>query len=141
MLIVLSRGLYSNVSASEMGLTEDEWLVRSDMIRRFHELTHVICRRLYPDDIQPVRDELIADAVGLYAAYGHFETEKEMRFLGIRNGHYEGGRLETYTDVRPDPFADGAKTDGVKAKNISGKGDSASAHDHFCQPGIPAVCL
>ena len=90
MLVILSRGPYSNVSAQEMGLTEDEWLVRSDMIRRFHELTHVICRRLYPNDIQPVRDELIADAVGLYAAYGHFDTEKEMRFLGIRNGHYEG---------------------------------------------------
>lgn len=100
MLIVLSRGPYSNVSAQEMGLPEDEWLILSDTIRRFHELTHVICRRLYPNDIQPVRDELIADAVGLYAAYGHFDTGKEELFLGIRNGHYEGGRLENYTDVQ-----------------------------------------
>ena len=70
MLVVLSRGPYSGVIASAVGCTESEWLDLSDTIRRFHELTHVICRRLYPDDIDPVRDELIADAVGLYAAYG-----------------------------------------------------------------------
>jgi len=46
MLVVLSRGPYSGVSASAMGLTEGEWLARSDTIRRYHELTHVICRRL-----------------------------------------------------------------------------------------------
>ena len=45
-LVVLSRGPYSGVSASAMGLTEGEWLARSDTIRRYHELTHVICRRL-----------------------------------------------------------------------------------------------
>ena len=64
-LVVLSRGPYSNVSASEAGCGEKEWLVLSDTIRRYHELTHVICRRLYPDDIDAVRDELIADAVGI----------------------------------------------------------------------------
>ena len=69
----------------------------SDTIRRYHELTHVICRRLYPDNIDPVQDELIADAVGLYAAYGRFDPEKEKLFLGIRGGRYIGGRLGNYT--------------------------------------------
>ena len=99
MLVVLSRGPYSGVPAAAAGLGDGEWLERSDTIRRYHELTHVICRRLYPDDIDPVRDELIADAVGLYAAFGRFDSDREKRFLGIRDGRYVGGRLENYTDA------------------------------------------
>ena len=64
MLVVLSRGPYSGVSASAMGLTEGEWLARSDTIRRYHKLTHVICRRLYQEDVDRVRDELEAVAGG-----------------------------------------------------------------------------
>ena len=99
MLVVLSRGPYSGVPASAVGCTEDEWLALSDTIRRYHELTHVICRKLYPGDIAPIRDELVADAVGLYAACGRFDPEMEKRFLGIRDGRYTGGRLDNYTDA------------------------------------------
>ena len=104
-LIVLSRGPYSGVPAAALSLTEKEWLRDSDTIRRFHEITHVICHRQYPDRIDPVRDELIADAVGLYAAYGAFDPEKERLFLGLRDGRYTGGRLENYTD-RPEALAE-----------------------------------
>ena len=97
MLIVLSRGPYSHVGAAAVGCSEAEWLDLSDTIRRNHELTHVICRRVYPNDVDAVRDELIADAVGLYAAYGRFDPELEKLFLGIRDGQYVGGRLENYT--------------------------------------------
>ena len=97
MLVVLSRGPYSHVAGAALCLPEADWLDRSDTIRRYHELTHVICRRLYPDDIHAVRDELIADAVGLYAAFGRFDPETEKRFLGIRDGQYVGGRLGNYT--------------------------------------------
>ena len=100
MLVVLSRGSYSGVSAEAAGCSEEEWLALSGTIRRYHELTHVICRRLYPDDIDPIRDELIADAVVLYAAYGRFDPEKEKLFLGVKGGRYVGGRLENYT---PEP--------------------------------------
>ena len=115
MLVVLSRGPYSGVSASAMGLTEGEWLARSDTIRRYHELTHVICRRMYPEDVDTVRDELIADAVGLYAAFGRFDTETEKRFLGVKDGRYVGGRLENYTD-EPEKLAGqvGAALDRIK---------------------------
>lgn len=98
MLVVLSRGPYSNVAAAEMGLPGEKWLELSDTIRRYHELTHVICRRLYPTDVDAVRDELVADAIGLYAAFGCFDPAKEERFLGIRDGRYVGGRLENYTE-------------------------------------------
>ncbi len=99
MLVLLSRGPYSHVDATAVGETEEEWLGHSDTIRRFHELTHVICRRLYPGDVAPVRDELAADAVGLVAAYGCFDPETEKLFLGIRDGRYVCGRLGNYTDT------------------------------------------
>lgn len=98
MLVVLSRGPYSNISAESIGISEDKWLDLSDIIRRFHELTHVICRRMYPGDIDEVRDELVADAVGLFAAYGYFDIDMEKMFLGIRGDKYFEGRLENYTD-------------------------------------------
>ena len=104
MLVVLSRGPYSNVDAGSAGCSEDEWLELSDTIRRFHELTHVICRRMYPEDIDAVRDELVADAIGLYAAYGYFDVRLEKLFLGMTDKEYTGGRLENYTD-EPDKIA------------------------------------
>ena len=99
MLVVLSRGPYSHVPAAAVGETEEKWLGHSDTIRRYHELTHVICRRLCPGDVAPIRDELAADAVGLIAAYGRFDPETEKLFLGIRDGRYVGGRLGNYTDI------------------------------------------
>lgn len=99
MLVVLSRGPYSHVDAAAAGFGEQEWLDLSDTIRRYHELTHVICRRLYPKDTDPVRDELVADTVGLYAAFRRFDPEMERLFLGIRDGEYTRGRLDIYTDA------------------------------------------
>ena len=99
MLVLLSSGPYSHVDAAAVGETEEEWLEHSDTIRRYHELTHVICRSIYPGDVAPIRDELVADAVGLYAAYGCFDPETEKLFLGIRDGRYVGGRLGNYTDA------------------------------------------
>lgn len=104
MLVVLSRGPYSHVDAAAVGETEAEWLDHSDTIRRYHELTHVICRRQYPGDVALIRDELVADVVGLIAAYGRFDPETEKLFLGIRDGRYTGGRLGNYTD-RPEELA------------------------------------
>ena len=98
MLVVLSRGPYSNVDARVAGCGEEEWLELSDTIRRYHELTHVICRRKYPEDIDAIRDELVADAVGLLAAYGSFDPKIEKLFLGITDEEYTGGRLGNYTD-------------------------------------------
>ena len=104
-LVVLSRGPYSGVPAARAGcFAASEWLEISDTIRRYHELTHVICRRLYPGDVEPIRDELVADAVGIYAAYGHFDPALEMLFLGLEDGAYTGGRLGNYTD-RPEEIA------------------------------------
>ncbi len=97
-LVVLSAGPYSNVPAADVGMSEEEWLDRSAVIRQYHECTHVICRKRWPDRVDAVWDELVADAIGIYAAFGRFDTALEETFLGIRDGAYVGGRLENYTD-------------------------------------------
>lgn len=97
-LIVLSTGPYSAVGAEETGLAEEEWLAASWQIRKAHECTHFICRRLFPDRINAIWDELVADAVGLYAAFGRYDLSLAERFLGITPEGYSGGRLRNYTD-------------------------------------------
>ena len=95
-LIILSASSYSGIPAGEMGLEEAEWLERSHRIRKAHECTHFLCRRRYREKIDPIWDELVADAVGLYAAFGRYDPEKAERFLGIRDGVYRDGRLQIY---------------------------------------------
>ena len=95
-LILLSDGPYSAVSAEKMGLAPECWLTYSHEIRKAHECTHFICRRLFPEKIDPVWDEIVADAVGLYAAFGRYDAETEALFLGVGKDGYVGGRLENY---------------------------------------------
>ncbi|MBQ5349678.1 MAG: hypothetical protein IIU41_01375 [Oscillospiraceae bacterium] len=95
-LIVLSWGPYSAVPAEETEYPEEEWLRISHVIRKTHECTHFICRRLFPELKDAVWDELVADAVGITAALGHFDRALAERFLGIREGRYTRGRLENY---------------------------------------------
>ena len=97
-LIVLSSGPYSGIPAQRMGLREADWLSLSYTIRKAHECTHFVCRRLYPQMIDAVWDELVADAVGLYAAYGFYAPDTAELFLGIENGAYREGRLQIYAE-------------------------------------------
>lgn len=96
-LIVLSSGYYSSIESKELGLTPDEWNEKSLIIRKYHELTHFVCRELYPNEIDVVRDEVIADMIGMVAAFGEYDTELAKLFLGIEGLTYRvGGRLENY---------------------------------------------
>lgn len=101
-IILLSSGYYSNVSEEDikkcnLDLSKDEWIEKSIVIRKYHELTHFVMRKRYPDDIKPIRDELIADCIGIIAAFGELKTNLLKLFLGIENKTYrEGGRLQNY---------------------------------------------
>lgn len=96
-LILLSSGEYSNVPAQTVGMERDEWLNKSLIIRKYHELTHFICRGLYPERIDAIRDEVLADLIGLVAAFGKYDPRLARAFLGIQNGSFrEGGRLSHY---------------------------------------------
>lgn len=61
-LIVLSSGNYSNVTSKDIfevtdgdiSLSDDEWIEKSIVIRKYHELTHFVMRKKYPNDIDLV---------------------------------------------------------------------------------------
>ena len=101
-LIVLSVGPYSAVPAEELGFSEAEWQRSSQIIRRTHECTHFLCRRLFPQQKEPVWDELVADAAGIFAAFGRFDPALAERFLGVTEDGYAGGRLENYVEAGED---------------------------------------
>lgn len=103
--IILSAGRYSNVSNedikkvtnNELSLSDEEWIEKSIIIRKYHELTHFVMRKLYPEDIKPIRDELIADCIGLICAFNELDPRLLKLFLGLENNTYrKGGRLENY---------------------------------------------
>jgi hypothetical protein len=70
-LIVLSTDPYSNVTASNLGLTETEWGQLSLKIRLEHESTHYFTRRFFGSMRNNMTDELIADYRGIVAALGY----------------------------------------------------------------------
>ena len=96
-IILLSGGDYSNLPAAEAGLDAAAWKKASYTIRKYHELTHFVCRRLWPENIDEVRDEVLADSMGLIAAFGDYDTALARRFLGVEGASFrEGGRLSHY---------------------------------------------
>ena len=105
-VILLSGGDYSNVPASRVGLAPKAWKEMSFTIRKYHELTHFVCRALYPADIDALRDEVIADSIGLVAAFGAYDTALARLFLGVEGGVFrEGGRLSHYAGADELPAA------------------------------------
>ncbi len=107
-LIILSNGPYSDVPASEMGLSESEWQKLSLTIRLEHECTHYFTRRLFDSMRNNLLDELIADYRGIVAATGHYRADWFLRFLGLESfpNYREGGRLQNYRGQPP--LSDGA---------------------------------
>ena len=116
-LIVLSVGPYSAVPARRAGFEESEWLTLSHTIREYHECTHFVCRRLWPDKKDAIWDEIVADAVGLLAALGKYDMRLAKLALGIEDGRYVGGRLENYV---PEQIADKTKyIEGILRKVLA----------------------
>jgi hypothetical protein len=102
-LILLSRGPYSAVRATEVGLDEAEWLARSLVIRREHECTHYFTLRVFGIMRNHLLDELIADFIGLTAAFGRYDARLALRFFGLEDypRYRPGGRLESYLGQPP----------------------------------------
>jgi hypothetical protein len=106
--ILLSSGPYSAVTASAMGLDEDEWMKLSLTIRLEHECTHYVTRRMLGSMRNSILDEIIADYMGIVAAAGRYDAEWFLRFMGLERFplYRSGGRLENY---RGEPgLSDGA---------------------------------
>jgi hypothetical protein len=101
--ILLSHGPYSAVPAADLGLTEDEWRRASLRIRRDHECSHYLTRRLFGSMRNHLLDELMADYAGLRGALGRFRADWFLRFLGLEDfpRYREGGRLSLYRGTPP----------------------------------------
>jgi hypothetical protein len=101
--LIVSDGPYSNVSASEIGLPEQEWRRTSATIRLEHECTHYFTLRVFGSMHNNLLDELIADYAGITAAAGRFRADWFLRFMGLKSfpTYREGGRLQNYRGQPP----------------------------------------
>jgi hypothetical protein len=101
-LLIVSDGPYSNVSACEMGLPEQEWRRTSTTIRLEHECTHYFTLRVFGSMRNNILDELIADYAGITAA-GRYRADWFLRFMGLEAfpAYREGGRLQNYRGEPP----------------------------------------
>ena len=106
--ILLSDGPYSAVPAADLGLEDEEWREISLVIRRDHECSHYLTRRLLGSMQNNVLDELIADYTGIVAATGRFRADWFLRFIGLEDfpRYRVGARLDIYRG-KP-PLSDGA---------------------------------
>ena len=113
-LIILSTGPYSATAAADVGLDPREWLDRSLVIRRDHELTHYFVYRLFGVMRSHAFDEVVADFIGTGRAFGRFRPDLALRFLGLEAfpSYRAGGRLEMY---RADPPLTDAAAEVVRA--------------------------
>jgi len=98
-VLLISKGYYSAVDYTFTPYDENTWLDISKKIRIYHEISHLISRKLYPDHKDAIRDEVIADCIGIIGATGKYDSELEKMVLGLQGDVYTaGGRLQNYVD-------------------------------------------
>lgn len=96
--ILLSDGYYSAVQPGEIGLTPEDWREKSYVLRLVHECTHYYTLRAYGFMNTALKDELIADTMGIIEAFGEYRRDLFLRFMGLENypEYRWGGRLQNY---------------------------------------------
>jgi hypothetical protein len=101
--LLLSGGFYSGVAPAALKLSDTEWRAKSLVIRREHECTHYLTRRVFSSMRDYLLDELIADYIGIVAAAGRFRADWFLHFMGLESssGYRSGGRLENYRGKPP----------------------------------------
>lgn len=107
-IILVSEGDYSALPAERTEFGDKEWKQLSRTIRTYHELAHIVSRKLFPEQKDALRDEILADCIGLTKALGVYDMKLALDFMGIqKDGKYTGGRLENYLpeDAEPAEFA------------------------------------
>ncbi len=96
-VIVTTKGPYSRIPCEDTPFSQEEWLDKSLTIRMYHELAHVMSRKKYPGNKNALRDEVVADAVGLTAALQRYDLRLAKAFLGFdSNDAFVGGRISNY---------------------------------------------
>ena len=144
--LALSRKYYSNTPPEYVGLTPEEWRGKSMIIRREHELTHYYTKRYYGTASNNLHDELIADFMGMYEAFGHYDARLFRHFMGI-DGLHEG-RFSLYTSgLAPETREAAAEIARVCSDSLGAWQDSesfvnmdrASRIDYLCGLGIQGM--
>ena len=96
-VILLNAAPYSNISAKKIGLSVEEWLKKSYLIRLRHESAHYETLRLLGGMKNHALDEILADCLGQMAALGEFSANKQRIFFGLEKGGSKcDGRLNFY---------------------------------------------
>ncbi len=93
--IILSYKPYSNVAAQELGLDEEAWKEKSMQLRFGHECTHFFTKQTYGITNNILHDEIMADFIGMYEAFGFYKADWFLRFMGIAGEN--DGRIIFYT--------------------------------------------
>ena len=84
-ILILHRAPYSSLCATSVpgSPSLDQWIKQSQIWRLEHELTHIACRKLVGEMRINLFDELIADAIGMKTALGHFHADLFRQGLGL----------------------------------------------------------
>ena len=103
-VILLNAAPYSNISADKIGLSAEEWLKKSYLIRLRHESAHYETLRLLGGMKNHALDEILADCLGQMAAFGEFSANRQRIFFGLAKGSAKcDGRLNFYCQkILPD---------------------------------------
>ena len=130
--IILSAKAYSNVPASELGISDASlWQEKSIRLRRGHECTHFYTKQIYGITNNILHDEIMADFIGMVEAFGFYKAEWFLRFMGIIEGG--GSRLIFYTKELPEKVR--SAVSGL-AKIIAGRLEIWSNTDNFKRLGV-----
>jgi len=98
-VLLISKGYYSTLDPKIAGYDEITWLELSKKIRIYHEISHQISRKLYLENKDAIRDEVIADCIGIIGALGYYDLDLHKKVLGIIDNEYiPGSRLENYIE-------------------------------------------
>ena len=96
-VLIVSKGYYSALKPECIDMESDEWIDKSKTIRIYHEISHFISRRLFIENKEALRDEIVADAIGFIAAFGYYDKTLAEKVLGIENKELNrNGRLVNY---------------------------------------------
>lgn len=85
-VLLLNHAPYSNISAQSLGLSREDWLERSYLLRLAHECAHYETLRLFGEMRNHALDEILADALGQIAAFGEFDADRQRLFFGLEKG-------------------------------------------------------
>ncbi|MFM7407914.1 MAG: DUF7005 family protein [Cuspidothrix sp.] len=143
--ILLSQGVYSNVTANELGLEQQKWLELSFKIRLEHECTHYVTRRWFGSMRNNILDELIADYRGIVKAIGNYRADWFLHFLGLEAfpNYRQGGRLENYRgqpELSPGAFKILQKLVKTAAENLE-KFDQKIDHSQRTEAAETAIFI